>query len=738
MTNSSSNSSSQWEVAGGKKATAKYDVDPRKTHGMTTRKSSVPSKIPVVETLKPLKLDSNYYEYFAEPEENEEKKPKNKNKSPKQDQLKSKPAAAAPVLPKQKKEESINLLKSNIDSKNKRKSAPLSPGKKNVDELEKVISELKFENFQQKYSQLESLFPGNYGLICMHLAAFLNQSLNDIPDIEPNSNHENESNMYPSNKLDKKIEKFLTNIVGKLKRSEAEYVLEYCFNEIIKNENPKVLSNHGLRIFIQLLLKQNQNLLMNNLPKTAELIHANRHRHQRIMLALCALSQAGFMNLTNGLKIWFDVMLPLMNVKHYSIYISNLPSVLLRHHKVDAKSVITKAQLKITLDQYFNLYELVNDKTMNTNKDAIRQLKLAFPLIRILYMHGLSTTSESELIFDMLFPNLINETSAKQTEILEILTKCMISNQDLLNKWKESFNKNLQQTTVLLDYLNIEHNKSFKSLKNMRELLVYFDKQTTSANQSANAQSPSKDESKKPYYIAKKIQKSNNTALETEKFNKFVKKTLKTNFKKVSIISIMFRAFFTLALVTGLFFYWDNTQNKSQYFKLCENQLEKVGLRDEAFRLFETSKKSLLEVQKVINHHGPIYYKKASETIMPYATKARDVTMEYSKLAWENTEKLRNDAHVYYLQANQYVQDNFPVVKKSIIDSSNLALEYSLKAKESAISYANQATNVVGTQLLGWKKGELEGVLQDVAKISKDNIISGIEWIKKSLQNTAQ
>ena len=60
-------------------------------------------------------------------------------------------------------------------------------------------------------------------------------------------------------------------------------------------------------------------------------------------------------------------------------------------------------------------------------------------------------------------------------------------------------------------------------MKNMRELLVHFDKQTTPAPQNTNAQSPAKDEAKKPYYIAKKIQKSNNTALETEKFNKLIK-----------------------------------------------------------------------------------------------------------------------------------------------------------------------------------------------------------------------
>lgn len=75
----------------------------------------------------------------------------------------------------------------------------------------------------------------------------------------------------------------------------------------------------------------------------------------------------------------------------------------------------------------------------------------------------------------------------------------------------------------MLDYLAAEHSKSFKSMKNMREILIHFEKQTTPAPQSSTAQTPAKEEVKKPYYIAKKIQKSNNTALETEKFNKFIK-----------------------------------------------------------------------------------------------------------------------------------------------------------------------------------------------------------------------
>ena len=74
------------------------------------------------------------YDYFAEPDEEEiaKKQTKSLTKSPKAD--------SAPVSPKQKKEEPINLLKSNIETKGRKKNAPLSPGKHTKNELETAIA----------------------------------------------------------------------------------------------------------------------------------------------------------------------------------------------------------------------------------------------------------------------------------------------------------------------------------------------------------------------------------------------------------------------------------------------------------------------------------------------------------------------------------------------------------------------------------------------------------------------
>lgn len=726
MTNSAV---SQWEVAGAKKTSTQRlsELSTKTTQqktGITTRKS-VASKIPVVETLKPLKQENGYYDYLAPSDDDDEPKQIKAKKSPKSES--KDPAKSLPVSPKSKKDE----------TKSKRKSVPLSPGKQIKNDLDTAISQLNFDSFQQKHAQLESLFPDNQSLVCMHMAAFLNQSLNDLPDVEPNSMHDNESSMYPSNKLERKLEKLLTNLIFKLKRSDAEYVFDYCMNEIVKNDNPKVVSNHGLRIFIQMLLKHNQSILMSNLARTCDLIHTNRHRHQRILLALWSISQVGYHNLTNGLTIWFEVMLPLQSTKQFTIYVNTYLHALFQHHKIDAKTIASKLnnQYIITLDQYQKMYEIATESSIQ-NKEACLRLKSSFALVRSLFLSNLEFSPETGPIFENLLSNLnmVVEDGGRYSDCLEILAKCLFTNTDAMKMWEAIYLKNVKQSTILIEYLTLNCNRQLRALPNMREMLMKFDFDTDSVLNVAAAVSPQKEtekETKKPYYINKKAKQSTNNTAELESFNKLVKTTLKKDFKRTSFISRMFRAFFTFILFSGMFLYWDQTQNKSIYFKSAQKQLAKYGLLDDATLIVETARKSILDAQKSIQYNVPIWYKKTCDTVLPYTNKAWDQSVEYSKLAWKNTEELRKQADVHYQQARKYVEVNLPVVKKALKVYGELAVEYGLRAYENG--------NVWMTQMLGWKEGELEKVFVDAFVVMNEHVYAGVDWVTKSLKNlTAQ
>ncbi len=108
------------------------------------------------------------------------------------------------------------------------------------------------------------------------------------------------------------------------------------------------------------------------------------------------------------------------------------------------------------------------------------------------------------------------------------------------------------------------------------------------------------------------------------------------------------------------------------------------------------------------------------------------MSAEYSRLAWENTENLRSSANVYYEQINNYVQQNWPVVKKASKTYFDLASKYAVKGLEAGTLYTNKATHYAGTQLLGWKEGELEKIFLDAYKVANDSIYVGISWVTKS------
>lgn len=102
-------------------------------------------------------------------------------------------------------------------------------------------------------------------------------------------------------KLDKSVLKFFNGYISKLNRSDSENLFEYCFKTLF-SESSKTVSNHGYKVVIQLIVKQMSNFSTNNLPKYNEILNANKHRHQRLLIALWSLAQIGYYNLSSGIK----------------------------------------------------------------------------------------------------------------------------------------------------------------------------------------------------------------------------------------------------------------------------------------------------------------------------------------------------------------------------------------------------------------------------------------------------
>lgn len=182
MTNTASLNSG-WEVAGGKKAAKKPDVKPK-----------AKKDLPKIEHAPPIKTEATIYDLIRESGDDSDFDEINNNKK----QVKKKaPVGEVKVespkkQPRKEPKESLNLVNSSIASNQKKKN-DIKVVKNPETELENALKELKVENFEKELTQLEKLFLNNILTINENLISYLNKQLDQVPEIDPLSNHENES-----------------------------------------------------------------------------------------------------------------------------------------------------------------------------------------------------------------------------------------------------------------------------------------------------------------------------------------------------------------------------------------------------------------------------------------------------------------------------------------------------------------------------------------------------------------
>ncbi len=110
------------------------------------------------------------------------------------------------------------------------------------------------------------------------------------------------------------------------------------------------------------------------------------------------------------------------------------------------KSIDKLPEQFVNLDQYLRLYDFMNEKLV-LSKEALQRLKESFEIVRGWFMQDLTSQKSAAQYFETLFKNLPLESSSKQSEFLYMLNQIVLTqNQNVLNRWKDSYAKNLHQS----------------------------------------------------------------------------------------------------------------------------------------------------------------------------------------------------------------------------------------------------------------------------------------------------
>ena len=120
----------------------------------------------------------------------------------------------------------------------------------------------------------------------------------------------------------------------------------------------------------QALAEIDPQLIINSLPRFVELRNSYQNRPAIGLAILWSVGQAGRKDVACGVRVWLEVMLPLLQMRHYTHFVVDYVARLLELHKVTAGSRPAKAVMDINnfCTVQVSLYsEFVEDRSRSLN-----------------------------------------------------------------------------------------------------------------------------------------------------------------------------------------------------------------------------------------------------------------------------------------------------------------------------------------------------------------------------------
>uniref|UniRef100_A0A8D2KFH5 Transmembrane protein 214 n=1 Tax=Urocitellus parryii TaxID=9999 RepID=A0A8D2KFH5_UROPR len=250
--------------------------------------------------------------------------------------------------------------------------------------------------------------------------------------------------------LDKSQSVFVGNPSVWLKdlASYLNYKLQAPQSEPTLSQHTHGESLHGYRICIQAILQDKPKIATMNLSKFLELLRSHQNRPAKCLTIMWALGQAGFANLTEGLKVWLGIMLPVLGIKSLSPFaIAYLDRLLLMHPN------LTKGFGMIGPKDFFPLLDFAYMPNNSLSPSLQEQLCKLYPRLKVL-----AFGAKPESTLHTYFPSFLSRAtpncpSGMKKELLGSLTQCLTVDPLSTSIWRQLYIKHLSQSSLLLEHL---------------------------------------------------------------------------------------------------------------------------------------------------------------------------------------------------------------------------------------------------------------------------------------------
>uniref|UniRef100_A0A667ZPP8 Transmembrane protein 214 n=1 Tax=Myripristis murdjan TaxID=586833 RepID=A0A667ZPP8_9TELE len=367
-------------------------------------------------SLAPLKMSETLFEGF-------EKAGKKQNKE----------QVPPPAEPQNKKPSSSKPSKKSNSS-----TAHTPTSHKNLEEAFKAldVGELK-----QQLARSQTLFPENPSVWVKDLAGYLNHKLT-APETEPTLS--SYAHDYPYCLTGKELRGVIKGLIGRCSDTLPDF-FDHCIYTMLRElDRQSGEPLHGYRVCIQAILQDKPRIATQNLAEYLELLRSVQNRPVKCLTIMWALGQAGFYDLSQGLRVWLGIMLPVLGVKSLSSYaISYLERLLLLHAN------LTKGFGIMGPKDFFPLLDFAFMPKNALSPSLQEQLRRLYPRLKVL-----AFGAKPESTLHTYLPSFLSRATPHcpddmKRELLSSMTECLRVDVQSLGVWRQLYTKHLPQSRWL-------------------------------------------------------------------------------------------------------------------------------------------------------------------------------------------------------------------------------------------------------------------------------------------------
>ncbi|TDG46453.1 hypothetical protein AWZ03_007109 [Drosophila navojoa] len=345
-----SGTSNQWEVVS--KSRKQKNLEKKVT--AHTEQKRIAAQLPKLEELLPTQ---QYRNLFANNNIN------SSNTNNKSDSPAKSTSSAASASSKSKSPRKTNANAAKSSATDVAKKPPKQAAKART--LEQAMKQITPDDFAAQLEQVKISCPGSQLRWLSNISSYLNSCL--AFDCDPTFS--GRSAQYPSNLASAALKQSILDFL----RSVGETNLEYFFYSLLDSMATELNSGQnvvGYKFVLQLIGQNWPAICSHNMAKTAVLRNSYQNRSNICLSILWAIGQGGHQNLTEGVKVWQNLMLPNLELKSFSKFVvEHIERVL------NAAAARKAETLLINQQEFFDCYNALNANYINFSREQQASLK---------------------------------------------------------------------------------------------------------------------------------------------------------------------------------------------------------------------------------------------------------------------------------------------------------------------------------------------------------------------------